>query len=103
MTTPVAMPRVRMIADLIDGGPGRLVGTTAIAGTPDAPVRRRVRLFAEPGSRPIRETWSDPVTGQWQFDGLSLDQRYTALSYDHTGTHTPAASTGLVPTRIPGA
>lgn len=62
------------------------VGSTKNTGTPNAPVRRRVRLHDQSTGRLVREMWSDPVTGAYQFTGLHAGTYYVT-SFDHTGTY----------------
>lgn len=70
--------------DVQDGGTGRVSGTVKETGAPaDVPVHRKVRLLEETGGRTIRETWSDPVTGYYEFNDLSRAQKYTVISYDY--------------------
>lgn len=84
---------------------GYLFGTTAIAGTPDTPARRRVQIWerdaASPsfffGARPVDDTMSD-AAGAWRIDGLDPQKRYAVLAYDHTGVHDPVIKMNLVPT-----
>lgn len=83
-TTPKRLvPEPQALLDLAYGGPGRISGTVKIKGTPDYPVSRRVRLLRERDGVCIRETWSDPLSGAYQFDGIDPAQRYTVLAYDH--------------------
>jgi hypothetical protein len=73
-------------ADTQDGGLYKVVGTVYQKNAPaDLPVHRRVVLFDERSSRPIRETWSDPVSGAYSFTGIAGDRKYTAVAYDHSG------------------
>ena len=55
--------------DSIDGGSCSLVGTVAIAGTPDIPISRRVGLYDSKRKVIVRETWSD-ADGYFSFDNL---------------------------------
>lgn len=63
------------IADTLYLGPGRTPGVG------------RVRLYDAQSGRLVRETWSDPVTGAWQVDGLALGREYIQLGTDPTGTY----------------
>lgn len=100
----------RMVAiDTFAGGIGYLEGTTEIAGTPDAPVSRRVHLIVQMSQRAdlafpgriSRSVWSDPVTGAWRFDYINASAKFAAIAYDHTGVNDPVAKVGLTPTPLP--
>lgn len=100
---------VRMAEDdviAVDPRPrGRLYGTTAITGTPDEFVQRRVqvvlienlRIGMFPGAALIATTASDS-NGDWRVDGLDPTTRYAVIAYDHTGRYDPVVKTNLLPT-----
>ena len=71
--------------DAADGGPLRLAGVVDADGTPTTPLRRRVFLLTGDGLRVVRDTWSDPATGAFEFKGLK-GQRYMTIARDHTLT-----------------
>lgn len=96
-TAAVLRPRLSSI-DRQDGGRGRIVGTVKEKGTPaNIPLRRRVVLLSMPGSRAIRETWSDPVSGVYEFNEIDMNRRYTVVSYDHTSVYRAVAADNLSP------
>lgn len=66
--------------DLIYGGPGQIVDTVDIEGTPAA---RRVRLVDRRTGALLKETWSDPVTGQYRFDHLALNREFIVYALDY--------------------
>lgn len=71
-----------------DDGIGWVQGTVKRKGEPrDVPLRRRVRLHDKRDMRLIRETWSDPETGAFRFDGLDPTVPFIAITYDHTGRY----------------
>lgn len=74
------------VADTQDGGGYYLADYLAIAGTPDIPLSRRVRLMMRNNGRVIRETWSDPVTGYWWFDRIAYGP-YTVLAIDDANNY----------------
>lgn len=80
-------PAPLRVADVVDGGTGRIAGTVKVAGTPNVPAMRRVRLFDRRTARCIRETWSDPASGAYAFDEIALGREYTVVALDHTGEH----------------
>lgn len=88
--------------DREDGGRGRIVGTVKEKNTPaNTPLKRRVVLLSMPGSRAIRETWSDPVTGVYEFTEVATDRTYTVISYDHTGIYRGVVADNLTPEVMP--
>lgn len=84
--------------DIYDAGRGRITGTVKEKNTPaNTPLKRRVVLLAMPGSRAIRETWSDPVTGVYEFTEVATDRVYAVVSYDHTGIYRGVVADNLTP------
>ena len=84
--------------DIYDAGRGRITATVKEKNTPaNMPLKRRVVLLSMPGSRAIRETWSDPATGVYTFDEVALDRVYTVVSYDHTGIYRGVVADNLTP------
>ena len=79
------------------GGQGIITGTVKIKGTPDYAVSRRVRLYRDRDGMLVGETWSDPTTGTYTFDGLDRLQRYTVLALDHTGNFRAVPADNLTP------
>lgn len=96
---PRPLHRTRDLSEL--GGAGRIAGTVRNMGSPDFPVWRRVRLFALRDARLVRETWSDPVTGAYQFDYINPALKYTVVAYDHTGQYNAVVADNLAPELIP--
>lgn len=80
-------PGMLLVRDAEDGGFGRIRATVKQIGNPNAPVWRRVRLFDRRTARCLRETWSDPVTGVYEFTYVALNREYTVVAYDHTGVY----------------
>lgn len=86
------------VVDIYDAGRGRIIGTVKEKHTPaNAPLKRRVVLLSMPGSRAVRETWSDPVTGAYAFNDIAADRTYTVISYDHTGIYRGVVADNLTP------
>lgn len=74
-----------------DVGPYRIAGTAYVKGTPNTPAYRLVRLHDRASGRPVREVWSDAVTGAYLFDDLPLaPDRYYVIEFDHLGVHNAA-------------
>lgn len=82
---------------------------TRIAGNPDEPTSRLVRLYRENddgqairhGLEPLMLTivatvWTDP-NGKRVVQHLDPTHRFTAIAYDHTGQFDPVIKAGLVP------
>ena len=78
----------RIDIDLQDGGLGRIIGTVKEKSLPvNTPLERRVVLVHQKDNRIIRETWSDPTTGAYEFRDIKLGERYAVISYDYAGTY----------------
>lgn len=78
-------------------GIGRISGTVKEIGTPNVPVFVRVRLVRERDFLPVREMWSDPITGAYQFDYVDELQKYTVIAFDHTHTERAVIGDNLTP------
>ncbi|TXT38834.1 MAG: hypothetical protein FD135_2625 [Comamonadaceae bacterium] len=91
------------VKDLITGvlgtGRGRVLGH--VKKVPGTPVYRKVRLFRERDGLLIRELWSDPVTGAYDFRFVDELQQYTVNSYDHTGTNNGVIGSNITPELMP--
>jgi hypothetical protein len=86
--------------DLVDGGFQRVTGTTKNTGTPETPVRRRVRLHDQPTGRAVREVWSDATTGAYTFDRIRSGLFYV-VGFDHTGQFSGVIETDVTPEPMP--
>ena len=64
-------------------------------------VKSRVRLFRQRDGLLARETWSDPVTGAFAFDGLDDSQQFVAMAEDGSGVYAPVAADRRVPEVTP--
>lgn len=100
-STSVLMAQATVIRDVEFGGAGTVYGTTEIKGTPDRPTKARVRLFRDRDALLARETWSDPITGAFAFEGLDVAQKFTALTEDAEGNFRPVSASRLVPEVLP--
>lgn len=70
--------------DVNFGGWGRIYGTVAEKHTPaNVPLRRRVLLLEERSQVVVRETWSDAVTGAYEFRGVREGVPFSVIAYDH--------------------
>ncbi len=78
-------------------GTGTVYGTTEIKGTPDAPLRARVRLIRERDGLVYREVWSDGVTGAYRFDGVDELETYTVLTYHPMRDKRAVVADGIIP------
>lgn len=79
-----------------DAGGLRITGTTKNTGTPEVPVRRRVRLHEQTTGRPVADVWSDAATGAFSFVAIAQNTYY-AVASDHTNTHCGEIFTDLTP------
>ena len=95
-STPLA-PRLQLARDIEFGGPGTIYGTTKTKGTPNQPAKARVVLQHQRSKLPVRETWSDPVTGAFVFTGVDTSQQFLALAEDAEGHFRPVAANRLTP------
>lgn len=88
--------------DMEHGGRYRIASTVKAKGSPaNIPLHRRVQLIRERGSLVIRETWSDPVTGDYVFDNISGDYTYTVVAYDYTHNYRAVIADNLTPELMP--
>lgn len=71
------------------------VGYCTLLTEDGTPARRRVRLHDQFTGAPIREIWSNPVTGAWQFTAIRAGLYY-ALVLDHTGDYNGEIVTDIV-------
>ena len=81
-------PNPLLLIDAYYGGRGTIAGTVKEKATPsNVPLRRRVVLIDERSRIAIRETWSDAVTGAFEFRNLKQGMKYSTISYDHTNAY----------------
>lgn len=79
------------------GGAGKIVGTVKEKSTPtNVPLVRRVQLYSEVTRLLVGETWSDSA-GTYAFTGIDMLQKYTVISYDHTGIYRAVVADNLSP------
>ena len=95
-TAPLQLAR-----DVEVGGPGTIYGTTKTKGTPNVPTKARVVLLHQRSKLPARETWSDPVTGNFAFAGIDTTQQFLTLADDAAGNFRPVAANRLAPEVLP--
>ena len=93
----VAMGSAAAVRDAEFGGAGRIWGTTKTKGTPNQPTKARVVLLHQRSKLPVRETWSDPVTGAFAFTGIDTTQQFLTLAEDAAGNFRPVAANRLTP------
>ena len=86
-----------MARDVEVGGTGTIYGTTKTKGTPNQPTMARVVLLHQRSKLPVRETWSDPVTGYYEFRGINPAYDYIVLAEDVAGNFRPVAANRLTP------
>ncbi|ASI69912.1 hypothetical protein BA022_15960 [Diaphorobacter nitroreducens] len=88
----------RVARDVEFGGAGRIWGTTKTKATPsNLPTKARVVLLHQRSKQLVRETWSDPVTGAFAFEGIDTEQEFLTLAEDAAGAYRPVAANRLVP------
>lgn len=79
------------------GGFGRIAGTVKEDGSPDIPVKRRVRLHREQDGLLVREVWSHPTTGAYSFDHIDTTKRYTVITYDYEHDYRAVIADNITP------
>ena len=82
---------------LLGKGVGTVSGTTEVKGTPNLPLRARVRLIRERDGLMCRETWSDASTGAYRFDNVDELETYTVISYHPTRDRRAVVADNLTP------
>ena len=90
-----------MARDVEVGGLGTIYGTTKTKGSPNLPTKARVVLLHQRSKLPVRETWSDPVTGAFAFTGIDTTQQFITLAEDAAGNYRPVAANRLTPEVTP--
>ena len=88
---------LQLARDIEVGGPGTIYGTTKTKGTPNLPTKARVVLLHQRSKLPVRETWSDPVTGNFAFTGIDTTQQFLTLAEDAAGHFRPVVANRLTP------
>lgn len=83
------------------GGFGRIAGTVKEDGTPDVPVKRRVRLHREQDGLLVREAWSHPTTGAYSFDYIDATKQYTVITYDYEHDYRAVIADNIAPEPMP--
>lgn len=102
--TTASAPRLQLARDVEVGGQGTIYGTTKAAGAqgaPGIPTKARVVLLHQRSKLPVRETWSDPVTGNYAFVGIDTSQQFLVLAEDAAGSFRPVAANRLTPEVAP--
>lgn len=99
--TMLKAPLVQLVQDIEFGGGGRIYGNTEIKGTPAAPVKARVLLLRQRDKLVARMTWSDPITGAFEFASIDARQEWLTLAEDAAGNFRPVAANRLVPEVAP--
>ena len=90
------------ISGMLGQGIGRVCGTVKRKSDPvNLPVARRVRLLRESDLLLVREQWSDPITGDYDFRFVDELQRYTVVAQDHTSAYNAVIADQLVPELMP--
>lgn len=93
----------RLFATRVDTrwfGAFRITGSTKNTGTPEFPVRRRVRLHDQITGLPVREVWSEATTGAYSFDRIRAGTYYVT-AFDHTGQFSGVIETDITPEPMP--
>lgn len=96
------VPSLLLARDTEFGGLGRIYGFTKIEPSPGTkvPTKARVDLLRQRDKLLARETWSDPVTGAWEFQGIDTAQEFIAVAEDADGNYRPVAANKTVPEAV---
>jgi len=92
ISVPVATEPARVATclighgDVYDGGLYKVEGTLMIDASPDIPVARKVRLICVRSGRMVRETWSDPQTGDYSFTHVRQGP-WLVVAHDYTNSY----------------
>jgi hypothetical protein len=95
LATPPVLPNEMVLGT----ARGRIRGTVKV--TPNTPVRRKVRLIREVDGQVIREQWSDPVTGAYDFQFVDDLRKWTVVSYDFENLFRAVIADNLTPELMP--
>lgn len=94
----IPMASVGVLPQLVHhAGTYTVTGTTKIKGSPDAPTKARVYLWAcaLPSGRLVelvRDTWSDPATGVYSFPQMDGRGQYATIAFYPSNPNDPNAS-----------
>ncbi|WP_219211952.1 SPRY domain-containing protein [Variovorax boronicumulans] len=81
-----------------ENGLGVIASTVKKAADPaNLPLRRKVRCYRERDGLLVGETWSELGTGNYRFEWLPLQEKYTVLSYDHEHNFRAVVADNLSP------
>lgn len=85
--------RCDLARDIEFGGSGTVYGTVKEKTTPaNTPLRRRVYLMDQRSRLVVRETWSDAVTGEFEFRFVKEGIKWFVYSLDHEGHYAPTSA-----------
>lgn len=82
--------------NLYYSGPGAIAGTVKEKGSPDKPVRRRVRLHLKSTGVLIKEMWSD-LAGNYAFNNLDTTVTYYVVAFDHNDNYNAVIKDSIKP------
>lgn len=106
-STSIGNTQIKAVApitahDREDFGFYRVTGTVTEKALPsNSPLRRRVRLHRENDGRLIREVWSDATTGEYAFNYIRGDAKYTVVTYDYTNSYRAVIADNITPDPMP--
>lgn len=86
-------------ADTRRAGKGYVRGAVTIY--PGQLVARKVRLYNETSRQPPKETWSDAITGQYSFDWVDENSKYSVVAYDYMQVHEAVIASNVTPGLMP--
>ncbi|MEG0937904.1 hypothetical protein [Comamonas sp.] len=90
------------VTGVLGAGVGRVYGSVQRKDTPaNTPLKRRVLLVRERDGLVVREVWSDPVTGEYDFRYIDELQTWTVIAYDHEHNFRAVVADSVTPELIP--
>lgn len=79
-------------------GDGYVSGTIKTKSTPaDIPTLALVRLVRDQDGLLIQAQWTNPTTGAYRFDNLSLDYQYTVTAFDPAKNYRAVIADNITP------
>lgn len=87
--------------DAYYGGKGFIKNTVKLNLTPNIPAKKLVMLQDIKSGIIIRETWSDPITGEYEFKFINEFNFYNIIAQDHLYQWQTTATGPVKPTLMP--
>jgi hypothetical protein len=79
-----------------DSGHYKIGGTIKVGGSQDTPVARKVVLFDQVSLRVLQSTFSNGVTGAYEFTNLA-NKPHMVMSFDHEESFRAVVADRVIP------